>query len=73
VAMCNAKERLSVMLGSDVVTDEVSLVAPNLWAVNMDPEKALEEYGILTRGSTTPSSSMRRRRATGSTCCACRG
>jgi anion-transporting ArsA/GET3 family ATPase len=48
VAMCNAKERLSVMLGSDVVTDEVSIVAPNMWAVNMDPEKALEEYGILT-------------------------
>ncbi|MFO0674921.1 MAG: ArsA family ATPase [Polyangiaceae bacterium] len=48
VAMCNAKERLSVMFGSDLVGSEVSQVAPNVWAVNMDPEAALEEYGILT-------------------------
>ena len=48
VAMCNAKERLSVMLGSDLVGSEVALVAPNIWAVNMDPEKAIEEYGMMT-------------------------
>jgi anion-transporting ArsA/GET3 family ATPase len=48
VAMCNAKERLSAMMGSDLVGDEVINVAPNVWAVNMNPEKALEEYGILT-------------------------
>lgn len=47
VAMCNAKERLSVMLGSDLISTEVSRVLPNVWAVNMTPESALEEYGML--------------------------
>jgi anion-transporting ArsA/GET3 family ATPase len=48
VAMCNAKERLSAMLGSDLIGSDVVPVAHNIWAVNMDPEKAMEEYGILT-------------------------
>ena len=48
IAMCNARERLSTMLGSDLIGDEVSLVAKNVWAVNMTPEKALEEYGLMT-------------------------
>jgi len=48
VAMCNAKERLSVMLGSDLVGEDVSEVGKNIWAVNMNPERALEEYGLMT-------------------------
>jgi anion-transporting ArsA/GET3 family ATPase len=47
VAMCNAKERLSSMLGSDLIGDQVIAAAPNVWAVNMTPEVALEEYGML--------------------------
>jgi len=47
VAMCNAKERLSVMLGVPPIGSDVVSVAPNVWAVNMEPEKALEEYGSL--------------------------
>ncbi len=47
VAMCNAKERLSAMLGSDLIGETVANVAPNIWAVNINPEKALEEYGLL--------------------------
>lgn len=47
VAMCNAKERLSTMLGSELVGPEVTPVAPNVWAVNMEPEVALEEYGMM--------------------------
>jgi anion-transporting ArsA/GET3 family ATPase len=47
VAMCNAKERLSAMLGSDLVGNQVISVGPNVWAVNMDPETALEEYGLM--------------------------
>ena len=47
VAMCNAKERLSAMLGSDLIGSAVMEVAPNVWAVNMDPEVALEEYGAM--------------------------
>jgi anion-transporting ArsA/GET3 family ATPase len=53
VAMCNAKERLSAMLGSDLIGSEVVPVAPNIWAVNMDPEKATEEYGSMTLKSRT--------------------
>jgi anion-transporting ArsA/GET3 family ATPase len=47
VAMCNAKERLSVMLGAPPIGADVVPVAPGVWAVNMSPEKALEEYGTL--------------------------
>jgi anion-transporting ArsA/GET3 family ATPase len=47
VAMCNAKERLSTMFGSDLIGTDVISIAPNVWAVNMTPEVALEEYGLL--------------------------
>jgi anion-transporting ArsA/GET3 family ATPase len=47
VAMCNAKERLSAMLGSDLIGTDVISVGPNIWAVNMTPETALEEYGMI--------------------------
>jgi anion-transporting ArsA/GET3 family ATPase len=47
VCMCNAKERLSTMLGSELIGPDVMPVAPNVWAVNMDPTKALEEYGAM--------------------------
>src|SRR5579863_2320908 len=47
VAMCNAKERLSTMLGSAPIGPDVTPVADDVWAVNMQPEKALQEYGVL--------------------------
>jgi anion-transporting ArsA/GET3 family ATPase len=47
VAMCNAKERLSTMLGSAPIGPDVVPVADGVWAVNMQPEKALQEYGVL--------------------------
>jgi anion-transporting ArsA/GET3 family ATPase len=47
ICMCNAKERLSTMLGSQLVGSKVVSVAANVWAVNMDPEVALEEYGLM--------------------------
>jgi anion-transporting ArsA/GET3 family ATPase len=47
VAMCNAKERLSVMLGAPPIGPDVVPVGPGIWAVNMQPEKAIEEYGML--------------------------
>ncbi|MGZ5971506.1 MAG: ArsA family ATPase [Polyangiales bacterium] len=53
VTMCNAKERLSSMLGSPPIGPEITHVAPNIDAVNMIPEKALEEYGILMLKSRT--------------------
>lgn len=48
VCMCHAKDRLSTMFGSDLIGPEVVPVAPNIWAVNMDPTRALEEYGAMT-------------------------
>ncbi len=53
VCMCNAKERLSAMLGSELIGPEVKSVAPNVWAVNMDPELALAEYGMMALHSKT--------------------
>jgi anion-transporting ArsA/GET3 family ATPase len=47
VALCNAKERLSVMLGGPPIGPRIALVAENVWAVNMRPDEALEEYGTL--------------------------
>jgi anion-transporting ArsA/GET3 family ATPase len=47
VAMCNAKERLSEMFGVAPIGPTVVPVGTDIWAVNMQPEKALEEYGIL--------------------------
>jgi len=47
VCMCHAKERLSTMLGSDRIGSDVIPVSPNVWAVNMDPTKALQEYGAM--------------------------
>ncbi len=47
VAMCNAKERISTMLGSAPVGADVIEVAPGVSAVNMVPEQALAEYGAL--------------------------
>src|ERR1019366_9681686 len=45
--LCNAKERLSVMMGVGPIGSSVVPVADNVWAVNINPDKALEEYGIL--------------------------
>jgi anion-transporting ArsA/GET3 family ATPase len=53
VCMCNAKERLSSMLGSELIGPQVKSVAPNVWAVNMDPELALAEYGMMALHSKT--------------------
>lgn len=53
VCMCNAKERLSTMFGSRPIGPDVMPVAPNVWAVNIEPERALAEYGMLTLHSKT--------------------
>jgi anion-transporting ArsA/GET3 family ATPase len=53
LCMCNAKERMSAMLGSAPIGNEIVHVAPNIDAVNMEPTKCLEEYGILMLKSKT--------------------
>jgi anion-transporting ArsA/GET3 family ATPase len=48
IAMCNAKERISAMFGSDLVGTDIVQVASGVWAVNIEPERAFEEYGRMT-------------------------
>jgi anion-transporting ArsA/GET3 family ATPase len=47
VALCNSKERLSAMLGGRPIGPQVEECIENVWAVNMRPDQALEEYGTL--------------------------
>ena len=47
VTMCSEKERLSRILGSEPIGPKISTVAPRIDAVNMTPEAALEEYGMM--------------------------
>jgi anion-transporting ArsA/GET3 family ATPase len=48
IAMCNAKERISSMFASELVGPDIIPVAPGIWAVNIEPEHAFEEYGRMT-------------------------
>jgi len=47
IAMCNAKERISAMFASAPVGPDIMSVAPGIWAVNIEPEHAFEEYGRM--------------------------
>jgi anion-transporting ArsA/GET3 family ATPase len=47
VALCNADERISPLLGSRPVGDTLSELCPGVWGVNLRPELALEEYGRM--------------------------
>ncbi|HEX9294639.1 MAG TPA: ArsA family ATPase [Polyangiaceae bacterium] len=47
IAMCNAKERISSMFASELVGSEIVLVGERIWAVNIEPERAFEEYGRM--------------------------
>jgi anion-transporting ArsA/GET3 family ATPase len=47
VALCNTKERLSAILGTKPIGDDIVPVAEGVWAVNISPEKALFEYGAM--------------------------
>lgn len=45
VTACDAKERISLLLGSDPLTPEVAELRERLWAVKLIPQVALREYG----------------------------
>src|SRR5262245_58067766 len=47
IAMCNTKERLSALLGSKPIGKQVAPAADGIWAVNIDPELAIEEWGQI--------------------------
>ncbi len=47
VAMTQARERMSAMLETEVIGSDVINIMPRIDAVNMDPEVALDEYGVM--------------------------
>jgi anion-transporting ArsA/GET3 family ATPase len=47
IAMCNAKERLSELLSVAPIGPHNQTILPNIDAVNMVPQVALEEYGMM--------------------------
>lgn len=47
IAMCNSRERLSSILATPPIGHSIQNVSKNLWAVNIDPEVAMHEYGQL--------------------------
>lgn len=47
VALCNAKERLSQVLEVPPLDHRIREVAPGVDAVNMNPDAALREYGLI--------------------------
>jgi anion-transporting ArsA/GET3 family ATPase len=53
VALCNVKESVSKLLGSPPLDWQVRALAPNIWGVNMEPERCVEEYGAMTLHSKT--------------------
>lgn len=53
LALANAQERTSVLFGSGPIGSEIVGIAPNIWAVNIHPERALRDYGEISLGSKT--------------------
>ena len=47
LAMVNCKERVSQLLGTDPIGSTIVTLRENLDAVNMTPDAALEEYGLM--------------------------
>ncbi len=47
LAMVNCKERVSQLLGTDPIGPQIVTLRENLDAVNMTPDAALEEYGLM--------------------------
>ena len=47
LAMVNCKERVSQLLGTDPIGPKIVTLRENLDAVNMTPDTALEEYGMM--------------------------
>ena len=50
---CNAKERFSTLFGVAPIGADIAPVSERVWAVNMDPSRAMEEYGMLILRSRT--------------------
>lgn len=47
ITMCHTKERLSAVLGSKPIGDQIVECVPGVFAVNINPELALLDYGTM--------------------------
>lgn len=53
LALCNTKERISGLFGTGPIESQIAQVHERIWAVNMRPQEALQEYGLLALKSRT--------------------
>lgn len=53
ICACNAKERFSSLFEAPPLGHDVTPVAENVWATNIDPGRAMEEYGLMILKSRT--------------------
>jgi len=47
VALCDAHERLSAILGTTPIDHEIAELIPGVWATRIEPARAMREYGAL--------------------------
>jgi anion-transporting ArsA/GET3 family ATPase len=47
LAHARTKQNVATLLGTRIVDEKIRLVEPNLWAVNMNPQAALRERGVM--------------------------
>lgn len=58
VALCEPKERISALLGVPPLGPDITLVLPNIFAVKINPEAAMREYGEMILKSRTVSKAV---------------
>jgi anion-transporting ArsA/GET3 family ATPase len=58
IAVCEPKERISVLLGVPPLGPDIALVSPNIFAVKINPEAAMREYGEMILKSRTVSNAV---------------
>ncbi len=52
VTSCDAKERISTLLGVPPLDEDLRELLPSLWGVRLQPERAMREYGEMILKST---------------------
>jgi anion-transporting ArsA/GET3 family ATPase len=58
IAVCEPKERISALLGVAPLGPDIALVSPNIFAVKINPEAAMREYGEMILKSRTVSNAV---------------
>ncbi|MCA9630620.1 MAG: ArsA family ATPase [Myxococcales bacterium] len=53
IGICDAKERISSLLGVPPIGEDIVSIQDNVWAVKITAEKAMAEYGLMILKSRT--------------------